>query len=173
MPYEWIPNSAAQAPQAPREPIAELHLWPYRSLPRKGFVIFIGITCALISVPLLSVLGSPVLWGVLPFLVAAVGGLWMAIQRNYRDGTVLERLRLTADHLILVRDNPHGPRQEWEANPFWVEIELHETGGPVEYYLTLRGNGREVELGAFLSPEERQALYPELSQRIRGMNAPR
>jgi uncharacterized membrane protein len=33
----------------------------------------------------------------------------------------------------------------------------------VPQYLTLSGNGREVEIGAFLSEEERLALYPELT----------
>ena len=32
----------------------------------------------------------------------------------------------------------------------------------VEKYLTLRGNGREIELGAFLTPGERAALYREI-----------
>ena len=32
----------------------------------------------------------------------------------------------------------------------------------VEKYLTLEGNGREIELGAFLSPGEREALHGEL-----------
>ena len=38
MPYEWLP---------PRDGETRLHLWPYRSLPRRGFVWFIGGTAAL------------------------------------------------------------------------------------------------------------------------------
>jgi uncharacterized membrane protein len=34
--------------------------------------------------------------------------------------------------------------------------------GPVENYLTLRGAGREVEIGRFLTPEERVSLHEEL-----------
>ena len=34
---------------------------------------------------------------------------------------------------------------------------------PVEKYLTLAGNGREIELGAFLSPGERVELFDEIS----------
>jgi uncharacterized membrane protein len=37
-------------------------------------------------------------------------------------------------------------------------------GGPVENYVTMRGNGRTVEIGAFLSPDERLDLYRELMQ---------
>ena len=57
MPYQWLP---------PTGETQRLHLWPYRSLPRRGMVWFIGGTAALIAVPLLGVLGSPVLWGLLP-----------------------------------------------------------------------------------------------------------
>jgi uncharacterized membrane protein len=39
---------------------------------------------------------------------------------------------------------------------------MHPKGGPVPNYVTLSGNGREVEIGAFLSEEERKALYDDL-----------
>ena len=148
-------------------PTAELHLWPYRSLPRRGFVGFIGVTAAMISLPLFGLIGSPLLWALLPFPLAAVAGVWWAIQRSYRDGSVLEQLRLWPDLISLTRQDPREPHRHWEANPHWVQITLHPTGGPVEHYLTLRGAGREVELGAFLTKEERLALYDELSAQLR------
>jgi len=39
---------------------------------------------------------------------------------------------------------------------------LHPTAGPVPNYLTLQGGPREVELGAFLSEDERVALKAEV-----------
>lgn len=158
MPYEWLP--------APDETQARLHLWPYRSLPRKGFVLFIGATCLLILVPMLAVLGSPVLWGILPFFALAIWGLWAALARSYRDGEIVEDLALSRDSLTLTRHGPRGRRQDWQANPYWVSVQLHPTGGPVPNYLTLKGNGREVELGAFLSEDERLALRDELQTRL-------
>lgn len=148
------------APQGP--PLAELHLWPYRSLPRRGFAIFIATTAGLLLLPLLAVLGSPVLWGLLPFVVIAVGGVWFALQRSYRDGEVLEVLRLFPARIELCRQDRNGNRQDWQANPYWVSLHLHPTGGPVPDYLTLKGDGREVELGAFLAQDERVALHGEL-----------
>lgn len=162
MPYEWTPSPETR----PEAPLAELHLWPFRSLPRRGMALFLGVTCALISLPLLAVVGSAVLWGLLPFLALAVAGVWWAIERSYRDGHVLERLCLWPDRVALTRHNPRGPVQDWEANPHWVTVRLHADAGPVEDYLTLRGGGREVELGAFLAPEERRALYGELQDRM-------
>jgi len=173
MPYEWLPTDpappAATAEPGTPAPLARLHLWPYRSLPRKGFVTFIGATCALILVPMLAVLGSPVLWGILPFFALAVAGMWAALSRSYRDGEIVEDLTLTRDSLTLTRHGPRGQRKDWQANPYWVTVHLHGTGGPVPNYLTLKGNGREVELGAFLSEEERLALRDELQIRLSGL----
>lgn len=127
---------------------------------------FVGATAALISLPLIVVVGSPILWGLLPFFLLALGGTWIALQRSYTDGSTLELLTVWADRMELVRQNPRGPDQRWEANPYWVSVHLHETGGPVENYITLRGAGREVEIGAFLSAEERVSLYGELRSNL-------
>ena len=157
MPYEWLPPS----PDGDR-----LHLWPYRSLPRRGFVWFVGATAVLIAVPLLAVLGTPVLWGLLPFLLLALAALWWALERSYRDGEIIEDLELARDRMRLVRHGPRGQHREWEANPYWVRVVRHEKGGPVPHYLTLAGGPREVEIGSFLSEEERVALALDLTARL-------
>ena len=157
MPYEWLPPEGQEQ---------RLHLWPHRSLNQRGFVWFIGATAALIAVPLFGNLGSPVLWMLLPFLLGAVWAIWFALRKNGRDRDIVEDLRLSPDRVTLVRHGPKGRRQDWEANPYWLRVTLHETGGPVPNYLTLKAEGREVELGAFLSEEERIALKDELQVRL-------
>ncbi|MDO8884612.1 MAG: DUF2244 domain-containing protein [Pseudotabrizicola sp.] len=156
MPYHWLPPDPTQTDTR------HLRLWPHRSLPQRGFVWFIGGTSALIALPLVTVLGSPVLWGLLPFLVLAIAGIWMALQRSYRDGEIVEDLTLTPAQVTLTRTGPRKARAEWQANPHWVRVELHETGGPVPQYVTLRGGPRPVEIGSFLSEEERVSLSAEL-----------
>ena len=167
MPYEWIEPNLAK----PDPPTAELHVWPFRSLPRRGQVVFIGATAALVVIPLIAVIGSPVLWGLLPFILAALAAVWWAIERSYKDGAVLETLCIWPERITLSRQNPRGADQTWESNPYWTELSLHPKEGPVEDYLTLKGAGRTVELGAFLAPEERQALHKELSDRLRKITA--
>lgn len=157
MPYEWLP---------PQDDAQHLHLWPHRSLTQAGFVWFVGATAGLIGLPLFGLLGSPVLWALLPFLLAAVWAIWYALRKNGRDRDIVEDITLAADRITLVRHGPKGRRQAWEANPYWVRVTLHATGGPVPNYLTLKGEGREVELGAFLSEEERVALHADLHDRI-------
>ena len=106
------------------------------------------------------------LWALLPFLVGTIWAIWFALRKNGRDRDIVEDLRLSSDRITLVRHGPKGRRQDWEANPYWVRVTLHETGGPVPNYLTLKGEGREVELGAFLSEAERIALKDEVQGHI-------
>lgn len=157
MPYEWTKDPKGTA---------ELHLWPYRSLPRRGMVWFIALTAALLGLPALVLIGSPVLWGLLPFLVGTVAAIWAALQRSFRDGEIVEVLRFSPGDLHLTRHGPRGRFQDWQANPHWVQVTLHSQGGPVPQYLTLRGAGREVELGVFLTEDERVALNKEVREAL-------
>ena len=144
-----------------------MRLWPHQSLPPTGFVAFIAVTAALVTLPLMPLLGTVLLWGLLPFMALAVGGIWYAIHRNRTRAQVLEVLTLTGERAHLVRHNPNGPLQEWHCNRYWAMPEMHDRGGPVPHYVTLRGAGREVEIGAFLSEDERIALYDELLRALR------
>lgn len=159
MPYEFLTSTPTET---------RLHLWPHRSLPKRGFAGFIALTAALIAVPLFSLLGKPALWVMLPFLAAAVAGVWVALQRSYRDGEIVEDLHLTPDLVTLTRHGPRGRRQDWQGNPHWLRITLHPTAGPVPNYLTLKAEGREVELGAFLTEDQRITLAAELRDRLTG-----
>lgn len=163
MPYQWLP---------PEGETQRLHLWPYRSLPRRGMVWFIGITCALIALPLLALLGHPQLWVLLPFLLAAIAAIWAALNRSYKDAEILETLSLTETEITLTRQGPRKQVKTWQANPHWVRVSLHATSGPVPNYLTLSGNQREVELGAFLTPIERASLDIDLRKRLFALRQP-
>lgn len=160
MPYDWIELRTAQG-------VRELHLWPHQSLPPRGLMVVVLATFVLLLVPLVPLLGSIVLWGILPFVLTAVGGIWLALERNYRDQRIIEVLTLTGDEAHLVRRNPDGGQQEWSCNRYWTRPEIYEAGGPVPHYVTLRGCGREVEIGAFLSEDERKALYDDLRAALR------
>ncbi|KQI70662.1 hypothetical protein AN191_17025 [Loktanella sp. 5RATIMAR09] len=166
MPYEWTPTP----PHHDRR--WQLSLWPYRSLLRKDFVLFIGGTAALVSLPLLTLLGQAVLWGLLPFFGMMLAGVWYALHVSYRRGEVLEELTVDEARAHLTRHNPKGDVQEWEANRYWVTAHLHPKGGPVENYITLRGGDREVEIGAFLDADERLVLFDELQVALRAGREP-
>lgn len=170
MPVQWKDDPAgvsiAARNNAFREgagPVLSAVLSPNRSLPPTGFAWTMLLAFGMILIPLLPLLGSPVVWGLLPFLMSAIWLLWVFLRRNYRDGYLREELRLWSDRIEIRRTDPGGAIREWSADPYWIRIEIHEDGGPVSDYITLSGSGRRIELGAFLSPEERKALFDTLT----------
>ena len=124
-------------------------------------------TFTLILIPTLPLLGSAVLWGLLPFLLLAVWGLYFALQRNHRARQITEVLTLDRDTARLIRTEPGGTESEWNCNRYWTTVTKYDIEGPVPHYVTLRGKGREVEIGAFLSEEERIALFDDLTRAIK------
>ncbi len=154
-----MPINPAPAETSPKgTPRLRLILTPYKSLTPEGFVWFIGVTAALISMPLLSILGTSVFWALLPFLIAAIWGIWAALKRSWRDMDLYEEVTVWDDLIRIERHEPKRDVKDWEANPYWVRATLHTKGGPVPNYLTLNGGAREVELGRFLTPLERVEL---------------
>ena len=95
MPYQWLP---------PTGPETHLHLSPHRSLPRTGFVWFIGITVGALGLP-----GGA---------IAAIVPLWLmtvyGIARTTYKSTARKReqtlLRL-ADRLVVVTAELVGKRR--------------------------------------------------------------
>ncbi len=142
-------------------PLYSAVLWPNRSLGRGGRRFVLRATAAGLALPLLAVAATPVVWGLLPFAAAALGMLWYAFRRNQLDGRLTEEVAIWPDEMRVERRDPDGRVRRWVADPFRVRVALH-AGARVEQYMTLRGGSREIELGAFLSPEERVALAGEL-----------
>ncbi|NBO20701.1 MAG: DUF2244 domain-containing protein [Rhodobacteraceae bacterium] len=160
MPYRWLPPD----PATPRQ--MHLQLWAHHSLTRTGFVGFVGATAALALVPMLALLGQMVLWVIMAFFGAAIWAIWAAITRNIRDRSYAEDLILTPEQAHLIHRRGTAASREWRANTHWVSVAVYPKGGPVEDYLTLRGAGREVELGSFLTPDERRALRDDLLRHL-------
>lgn len=148
---------------------APLHyavLRPNRSLGRVGFAWLLVIVWGFLLVPVAPLLGSHALWVMLPFLLAVLAALGFAIDRNSRDGESFELLRIWEDRLQIDHKQPRQSLKSWSTNPYWLRLHLSEDGGPVEFYLTLKAEGREIELGRFLSPEERVQLKADLEERL-------
>ncbi len=159
MPYEWT-----TAPHAPQQ---RLRLWPHQSLPPRGFAAFMLTTFAMILIPTLSVLGTVLLWGLLPFMLMAVGGMYFALTRNHNARLIEEVLTLDTQTAHLTHTTPGGHVKEWDCNRYWATVMKYEDSGPVPHYVTLRGAGREVEIGSFLSEDERIALFEDLQRSLR------
>lgn len=155
--------SAAVAWDHPRQdpPALSFVLWPNRSLSQDEFRTILWLTATAMCFPLLPLLGTRVGAFLIPFLAGALIMLYLALKRSYYDGRLTEEVHLWPDLITVTRRDPFGRVRSWDANPFWVRLQLYKNAR-IENYLTLDGNGREIELGAFLSPEERVSLYHEI-----------
>jgi uncharacterized membrane protein len=105
----------------------------------------------------------------LPFLAGALVAVFLAVRRSHLDARLTEELRLWPDLIVVERREPDGTVRRWHANPFWVRPRLRDAH--IEKYLTLEGGGRAVELGAFLSPGEREALHADISAALARLRA--
>ena len=160
MPY--ITNNDIEAGK-----LTTIEIWPYNSLKPRGFVFFLGATCALIALPLFNVLGTNVFWGLFPFLFVTLLGIWFALKKSLSDRQILEQLTLYKDQLVLIRQDPNGEQKKWVCSPYWAKLKMYDKEGPVSNYITLTGNGREVELGSFLAEDERKELFHELNRLLK------
>jgi uncharacterized membrane protein len=150
-------------------PLLALTLWPNRSLTPSGSAGFLLLLAGCLSIPLIPLLGSAAAWALLPFLIAVLVAVYAALRRNFADGCLTEELTLWPDLITVVRREPRGTVRRWHADPRLVTVRLSQDAR-IEQYLTLKGNGREIELGAFLSPEERQELHREITDALRRLS---
>ncbi len=103
------------------------------------------------------------------FVVPVFLALWLFIHLNNRAGRLTETLRVWPNQIAVERHELNGEIKRWQTNPYWMRMNILPEGGPVDNYLTLKGADREIELGAFLSPDERIALHNDISAAIRDL----
>ncbi|MEM9723916.1 MAG: DUF2244 domain-containing protein [Pseudomonadota bacterium] len=142
-------------------PPLHLTLWPHRSMRRHNLRWVMMGAGGGMMIPVVPLIGSKAIYVIGPFVLAYLGLLYGMMALTYRSGRVRETVSLWADRLRVERVDPDGTVKIWEANPCWVRLELLQTRR-VEDYLVLSSAGRSIELGAFLTPQERRDLAERL-----------
>ena len=71
----------------------------------------------MLALPLIGVLGTPVLWGLIPFAGLALWGCGMPSTQRARTQTLREELRLTRDTIEITRTNPRQPDTALASQP--------------------------------------------------------
>ncbi len=148
-------------------PVWEITLWPNRSLGRTGFRVTMAIAALGFAIPVLPFVWAGGFWVLLPFVLVAFVALGLAFKANNRHGQMREHVCLWKDLIAVERHEINGQIKRWSCNPYWMRTKLVADGGPVDNYLTLIGSDREIELGAFLSPEERLELLADIEAAIK------
>lgn len=128
---------------------------------RQFFVLFV-----LIALPVAAVSGYSFALGnvfapwfaVLDLAIVAVALRWV-----WRSGDRYERIVIGGARLEVWRSP--GDTAVFEAHPYWVRLStVGERGAPD--HLRLRSQGREVEIGSFLSADERGELAVRLKMML-------
>lgn len=152
-------------------PVWRVRLWPHRSLSPEGFRWIMMLTAGGLCLPLVALAPTGASLALAPYAAAAFGMLWLFLKVSYLTGRLTEELLLWPDAIAVERREPMGKVRRWTANPYWVDIDTTNTR-EIQNYLTLRGGGRKIELGAFLTPEEREELAGELRRQINRLARP-
>jgi uncharacterized membrane protein len=139
-------------------------LHPHRSLGRRGFLILMGLLSLwLFSMGLrFYILGA---WPIMGFMGLDVLAVYIAFKVNYRRARVLETVQLTDERLTVCRILPNGTSREWHFQPSWVRVRMDDPP-QIESPLLLTSHGRSLQIGAFLTPEERLEVAEALKDAI-------
>lgn len=153
------------------DPLFDAVLYPHRSLSPRGVRRLIwGVGAALTAVAVyFTALGA---WPVLPFFGCELLLIVWAFRANARDGRMFERLRLTPEELTVAHVRPSGRKQQHRfAPPHWLSVDL-ETRPGGDNALWLASHGRTLQVGRFLTPEERAGLADALRDALRQLRRP-
>jgi uncharacterized membrane protein len=161
-------------PMADSDPTAERHVFldsvlnPYRSLPRRYFVmimavlvalsLFAGITCILVGA-----------WPIFGFFGLDVALVYIAMRASYRSARQHERVRLTDRALTVDRVSVRGERRHWQFEPAWLRVSVDEAGEAKA--VTLASHGRSVAIASFLAPAERVSFAASLKDALKRWRA--
>ena len=152
-----------------RTPPPRLHLdaelRPHRSLSAKGAMLLLIplVFVNLVFAAFFLALGAPI---VPPFLGVDVLALAFALAASYRSGKAVERVRVTADEISVVREFGLRAGTVWTSPTLFTRVEGQEPGRHA-VRVRLICKGREIALATALSPGERDAFGRELEAAVK------
>lgn len=140
-----------------------IHLYPHRSLSRRGFVVLMACI-ALVS--FIAGVGFLMLgaWPVFGFFGLDVLLIWWALERNFRDGKARETITIQDGEIVLARHKPGKPDASQSFVRQWTRVELeNDAERDLIGRLFLVSRGVRTEIGSFLSPDDRKSLSSALN----------
>ena len=151
----------------PVSPFAcEFLLRPNRSLSARGLAVFftglatVGIAVAVASAGQGNLFAPAFAVPELLFVGWCLRLAWRRLDRQ-------ERIVLAGDGVVVERE-PGAAR----FDPYWVRVERRAGLRPEAARLVLTSHGRDVEIGAFLGEDERDALERDLRQALAALRRP-
>jgi uncharacterized membrane protein len=154
-------DSAAEPITASARVYLDAEIRPFRSLSQAGFLVVMAVLAgASFTAGVFYVaMGA---WPVMGFFGLDVALVWLAFRLSYRQARLVERVRVTADRLDVIRRQPSGRAETWTLSPYWTRVRIDE---PAQHdsQIELVSRGETLIVGSFLAPRERRRFAKQLN----------
>jgi uncharacterized membrane protein len=143
-------------------------LTPNVSLSPRGARVFFAAVC----LPTFGIAGTATVlgfWPILPFAGAEMLLLGWALYTNMQRRHVHETIDVSETQVVI--EYSRGETKRFVFPRHWAQVKIRRPKSPLQRgRLVIESHGRSIEVGQFLSEEERQRLAAELRRLIGGMN---
>ena len=96
--------------------------------------------------------------------------VYLAFKQNFRGSRRYETVQLTDKTLTAERIAPSDKRERWRFQPYWLQIKIEDNPAS-DSTLVLRSHGRVVEIGSFLTTDEKVDLANALCNELTKLRA--
>lgn len=140
-------------------------LVPNRSLTvRSAAVFYLSIVAVTLAIAILFAMAG--FWPILTVAGIEMAALGVALWWTMRKTRAREFIRVD-ERNVLVRKTYPDRDEEYEFSRYWTQVRLEQPGSPHwPTRLTLRSKGRSIQIGSFLTNDERDGLRRRLAQVI-------
>jgi uncharacterized membrane protein len=146
-----------------------IDLAPNCSLTPAGARIFFGSVC-IFSLPVALFFVIQGLWPILPFWGLEMLLLGLALHASMRRRLYTQTVLISDARVSLVTRSRHGEAKQ-EFARHWAKVRLRSPrGGFHPSRLLIESHGRAIEVGRFLTEEERCRLAQRLRTMVGGVN---
>ncbi|UJQ93481.1 DUF2244 domain-containing protein [Mariluticola halotolerans] len=146
-------------------PLFAALLTPHRSLDTRGIRIVVAVYAILASVPGIYFFATGA-WPVVGFLGLDILALWWALSASRKTGDAFEEVTLWADSLEVRHVSHKGKAHNHAFNPFWVRLHVERDHDDRVTKLALRMRDEELEIGAFLNPDDKASFAAVFGQAL-------
>ena len=158
-----ILNNWGDASEAPS---FKIRLAPNRSLDSYGTKVVFAVIAFGFLLPIIPFIGSPIGTTLTIFSGLTFYLFLTLLQKNFQQGSTFEEILISKNKIIVVHQEKNKEQMTWECNPYWTKVHLDINNPRLKNYLTLAGKGKHIELGAFLSPNERLELRDKIQNAL-------
>ncbi len=146
-------------------PLFAAMLTPHRSLDLSGIRRVVAVYAVLAAIPgvYMFVNGA---WPVIGFLGLDAAVLYWALSASLKSGRAFEQVTLWPDSLEIRHVSPHGRERNHAFNPFWVRLHIDRDYDDNVTRLSLRNRSEEIEIGAFLNPDDKASFADTFGQAL-------